>query len=331
MDQLWDLGMLTSDLRPALTHPCPEQAVLDRIEGLAGAGRYRRALRRTRQLAAAADQAPPEEGSRLLAELYDHQRVVVPGHTQSPFHADARLDLRGTTLHSQVADAAAEAADVLLRLGQQTPRLHHLAVYHREFLERYGVGAEVPVLDLLNPETGLDAPETYRYPPRELPLTPSPRKDRREQEEALAALAAAALHQGKREVEITDAFLKAWQPRDDGGSGPDARPSLDIMGQVVAGSRGQLDGGDWKFVLSTGPMRDGGRFGGGSSTCSARTSRSCYRSTPRPRRSSAPPRSSPSSTTPSWRGGEETSPFTRRFAATRSASTPRPQEATYSR
>ncbi|UUU40175.1 lantibiotic dehydratase [Streptomyces sp. NBC_00162] len=262
MDQLWDLGMLTSDLRPALTHPCPEQAVLDRIEGLAGAGRYRRALRRTRQLAAAADQAPPEEGSRLLAELYDHQRVVVPGHTQSPFHADARLDLRGTTLHSQVADAAAEAADVLLRLGQQTPRLHHLAVYHREFLERYGVGAEVPVLDLLNPETGLDAPETYRYPPRELPLTPSPRKDRREQEEALAALAAAALHQGKREVEITDAFLKAWQPRDDGGSGPDARPSLDIMGQVVAGSRGQLDDGDWKFVLSTGPMRDGGRFGG---------------------------------------------------------------------
>ncbi|MGP3688264.1 lantibiotic dehydratase [Streptomyces sp. IBSNAI002] len=261
VDQLWDLGMLTSDLRPALTHPCPEQAVLDRIEGLAGSGRYRRALGRTRRLAAAADAAAPEEAGRLLAELYEHQRVVVPGHRESPFHADARLDLTGTTLHSGVAAEAADAADALLRLGQSA-RPHHLAVYHGEFLERYGVGAEVPVLELLDPETGLDAPETYRFPPRALPLAPAPRRERREQEEALAALVAGALHRGKREVEITDAFLGAWQPRDEGGAGPDARPSLDVMGQVVAESRERLDAGDWKFVLGTGPMRDGGRFGG---------------------------------------------------------------------
>ncbi|MEV4190618.1 lantibiotic dehydratase [Streptomyces toxytricini] len=263
MDRLWDLGMLTSDLRPAATHPCPEQAVLDRLEGLDHAERYRRALRRTRQLATAADRAGPEGGGgRLLAELAEHQRTVVPGHTQAPFHADARLDLLGTTLHAQVASEAADAAEVLLRLGGQAPRLHHLAVYHREFLERYGLGAEVPVLDLLSPETGLDAPETYRFPPRALPLTPAPRSDPREQEAALAALAAAALLQGRSEVEITDDFLEAWRPRDEGGSGPDVRPSLDVMGQVVAGSRRQLDAGDWKFVLSTGAVRDGGRFAG---------------------------------------------------------------------
>uniref|UniRef100_A0AAU2JWI8 Lantibiotic dehydratase n=1 Tax=Streptomyces sp. NBC_00049 TaxID=2903617 RepID=A0AAU2JWI8_9ACTN len=262
LDQLWDLGMLTSDLRPALTHPCPEQSVLDRIAGLPAAGRYRRALRRTRQLAASADHAPPEEGDRLLAELYEHQRVVAPGYTASPFHADARLGLSAAGLHSRVAEAAAEAADVLQRLGQDPNRLHHLAVYHAEFIERYGVGAEVPVLELLNPETGLDAPETYLYPPRDLPLNPVPRENRRSQEEALAALAAEALHRGKREVEITDAFLEAWRPRDEGGSGPDARPALDVMGQVVADSRDQLDSGEWKFVLGIGSVRDGGRFGG---------------------------------------------------------------------
>ncbi|AXE28231.1 thiopeptide-type bacteriocin biosynthesis domain protein (plasmid) [Streptomyces globosus] len=263
VDRLWDLGMLTSDLRPAPTHPHPEQAVLDRLEGIHHAERHRRALRRTRQLATAADQAGPDGGGgRLLAELAEHQRTVVPGHTQAPFHVDARLDLLGTTLHAQVASEAADAAEVLLRLGGQAPRLHHLAVYHREFLERYGLGAEVPVLDLLSPETGLDAPETYRFPPRALPLTPAPRNDPREQDAALAALAAAALRQGQSEVEITDDFLEAWRPRDEGGSGPDARPSLDVMGQVVAGSRQQLDSGDWKFVLSTGSMRDGGRFAG---------------------------------------------------------------------
>ncbi|MEU6300158.1 lantibiotic dehydratase [Streptomyces erythrochromogenes] len=263
VDQLWELGMLTSDLRPALTHPCPEQAVLDRLEGMEHAERYRRALRRTRQLAAAVDQAGAEGGGgRLLAELAEHQRTVVPGHAQSPFHTDARLDLRGSTLHAQVAAEAADAAEVLLRLGQDAPRRHHLSVYHREFLARYGLGAEVPVLDLLSPETGLDAPETYRFPPRSLPLTPAPRNEPRDREAALAALAALALRQGKSEVEITDDFLGAWHPKDDGGSGPDARPSLDIMGQVVAGSRQQLDAGDWKFVLGTGAMRDGGRFGG---------------------------------------------------------------------
>lgn len=43
-----------------------------------------------------------------------------------------------------------------------------------EITERYGAGTRVPVLGLLSPDTGLDAPPTYTNPPRsiELPMAP---------------------------------------------------------------------------------------------------------------------------------------------------------------
>ncbi|MFK0259114.1 lantibiotic dehydratase [Streptomyces sp. NPDC090445] len=262
LTRLWDLRMLTSDLRPPLTHPRPEAAVLDRLAGLTGGGRYRTALSRTRDLAARADTAPPEYAEQLLAELQTHQHSVVPDHTESPLQLDARAALTADTLASEVADAAADAADTLLRLGRHQDRDAALAAYHEAFLDRYGSGAEIPVLELLSPETGLGAPDGYHFPPRELPLERVPRaRQPGTGEAALTAFAAAALHQGRTEVELTDRFLDRWKPRDEGGRGPHARPSLDILGQVVADSRQDLDAGRWRFVLTPGAVRDGGRIG----------------------------------------------------------------------
>ncbi|WP_331737323.1 lantibiotic dehydratase (plasmid) [Streptomyces goshikiensis] len=279
LDRLWDLRMLTSDLRPPMTHPLPETAVLDRLAGLAGAERYRGALGRTRDLAARADAAPPEHAERLLAELQTYQRTLVPGHTESPLQLDARAalatdttvttgtpaaaattDTAAATLSAAVADAAADAADVLLRLGHHT-RDTALAAYHEHFLDRYGSGAEIPVLELLNPETGLGAPDGYHFPARELPLELGPRPRPATGRSALTALAAAALHQGATEVELTDAFLAGLPSANGGGAGPRPRPGLDVLGQLMAESRQDLDTGRWRFVLTTGAVRDGGRIG----------------------------------------------------------------------
>ncbi|GAA3061002.1 hypothetical protein GCM10020254_01020 [Streptomyces goshikiensis] len=257
-----------------MTHPLPETAVLDRLAGLAGAERYRGALGRTRDLAARADAAPPEHAERLLAELQTYQRTLVPGHTESPLQLDARAALAtdttaaaaatvtdpAATLSAAVADAAADAADVLLRLGHHT-RDTALAAYHEHFLDRYGSGAEIPVLELLNPETGLGAPDGYHFPARELPLELGPRPRPATGRSALTALAAAALHQGATEVELTDAFLAGLPSANGGGAGPRPRPGLDVLGQLMAESRQDLDTGRWRFVLTTGAVRDGGRIG----------------------------------------------------------------------
>ncbi|MCI3934520.1 lantibiotic dehydratase [Streptomyces sp. AN091965] len=258
VDGLWDLHILTSDLRPATTDTRPERALLERIQGVDSAEPYRSALERTHAYAARVDEAPRADLSRRLSLLDAHQRSTAPDYERDAYQVDATAALLTPVIKADVAEAAADAAETLLRLGLQRSRPRHLAQYHQAFVERYGVGAEVPVLQLLNAEQGLDAPETYSYPPRSTPLPPLPEHGPGRAEQALASLTAAALHQGRNEIEITDAFLETWDPA--GTADPSARPSLDVTAQIASSSKEALDRGEWKLVLSPAPLRDGGRL-----------------------------------------------------------------------
>ncbi|MER6171623.1 lantibiotic dehydratase [Streptosporangium sp. NPDC001681] len=256
--QLWDLHVLISDLRPAMTAPLSELDLLKRLDGVAGTEAVRAGLTEVRELADAIDDAHGTAGTAALDRLSARQRAMTPGNTRETYQVDAALAARGE-LSRQVATVAAEATDVLLRLGVTRRRPHHIVEYHSAFLERYGVDAEVPLLEVLSPETGLDAPPTYTMPPRAVPLAAVPEEDSRRRDLVFASLAADALHRGLAEIEITDdllARLTAWRPP---GERTALRPSLDIYGQIAAESPAAIDAGEWRFVVSPGAMTDGGR------------------------------------------------------------------------
>ncbi|MFE2283702.1 lantibiotic dehydratase [Streptomyces sp. NPDC059443] len=261
LDGLWDLHVLTSDLRPATTDAYPARALLERIRLLDGAAAYRTALERTCALTDRVDTASPGDLTPHLSHLDAHQRSMAPGYRSDSYQVDAAAGLLTPVITSAVAAEAADAAETLLRLGLEPGRPRHLVQYHQAFLERYGVGAEVPVLELLSSEQGLDAPDTYAYPRRSTPLPPLVEPRPRTVEPALLSLVIAALYQGRHEVEITDDLLAAWDPAGTAAArGPSARPSLDLIGQIASSSREALDRGEWRLVLSPSPLRDGGRL-----------------------------------------------------------------------
>ncbi|MET9266713.1 lantibiotic dehydratase [Amycolatopsis sp. NPDC004079] len=248
--QLSELNILTSDLRPPLTMGSPEQHLLKRLVDSPAAAPVAEALRETVEVSRRTDLA----GLNKLEGLH---RMLVPGHTGQTYQLDSVLDLRDPHITAEVGREVAGAVDVLMRLSAAVPgHNYHLAQYRHEFEERYG-DSLVPVLEVLSPETGLDAPPTYTEPPRTHPLPPSDHvPDSAETDRVLTELAAEAWWRGNREVELTDAWLARLAPPEQAPP-LGLYPALDAYAQLQV--RGQIENGDWRIVLREDVIAYGGR------------------------------------------------------------------------
>ncbi|WET81038.1 lantibiotic dehydratase [Amycolatopsis sp. QT-25] len=257
--QLWDVHVVTSDLRPSLTVSLPELDLVKKLDGLPGCAAVQGELRRLRKLATTVDEGRGSDGGAGLAELSRQQRALTPDYDGDTYQLDAGLAMANRKLSEDVARTAEDAVRTLTRLGVSPRRPQHIVEYHNAFLDRYGIGAEVPVLELLSPEAGLDAPATYLSPPRSYPLPVIPEEDHAHRDMVLSALASRALYRGDDAVELTDERLAALTAYDAPDDHVAARPSLDLYTQLAAESRAALDRGDWHMVLCSGSTTDGGR------------------------------------------------------------------------
>ncbi|MGW7050450.1 lantibiotic dehydratase [Streptomyces sp. NPDC054887] len=248
--QLWDLGFLIGDLRPPQTAGRPEHHVLKKLTGVPAAAP---AAERLRVVADLADRVHDTASLRALAAA---QSDLVPGHTGRSYQADTLLDLREPVLDASVGQVAAEAVGVLMRLSAAHGRRDHLTRYREEFTERYGAGTRVPVLSLLSPDTGLDAPPTYTNPPRSIELPTGPPDDTARLDGALVAFAQQAWWDRADEVELTDAWLDRLAPP---GPVPDPPPAMEAYVQIHAADRQALDRGEWRAVLRHDSLTYGGR------------------------------------------------------------------------
>lgn len=259
--ELVGLGLLVTDLRPPVTEPGPETYVLDRLTAV---GADHPAVEGIRQVVELTGRAAHGD-TATLQRLRTAQRALVPGYAHQPFQVDSALGLTGTELHRRVADEVADAVGCLARLSQAAPTGYdHLAPYHQAFMERYGADALVPVLQLLSAERGLDAPNGYLNPPRAMVMTQTGSEDDPHTARALIALAADAWRRGAQEVELTDDVLGRLLPPDaDGpGTGTGSRrvcPGVDAYVQIAADSARAIDDGEWRAVLNSDGLGEGGR------------------------------------------------------------------------
>ncbi|WP_460523231.1 lantibiotic dehydratase [Flindersiella endophytica] len=162
-------------------------------------------------------------------------------------HVDLAFDAE-VTLPVPVAAEVERAATILTRLAppDQTPA--YLRHYHLAFLERYGTTQLIPLLELLDPVSGLDAPAGYELPrssrpdpPAELDDATPPPKDR---DRVLGGLAQQAALDGADEVVLDDATLDLLAYDDSRVPG-----ELELGVEVVAESLAAMDAGDFQVVV----------------------------------------------------------------------------------
>ncbi|HEX7303790.1 lantibiotic dehydratase [Lentzea sp.] len=192
--------------------------------------------------------APLGEG---VTELTAVRRATGVDH---PVHVDLELDARIRLPHD-VAREFERAADVLWQLSaRDNARSRDLAEFHGRFLEHYGLGELVPVLDLLDPDAGIGPPAGY-----DRPWTAGPADDDRQS--VLTRLLARAMADGVTEVVLDDDLIGRISP-----SGGDPPTTVELFATLNAASAGALERGEFELVVSplTGTQQAGaslGRFG----------------------------------------------------------------------
>ncbi|MFF9345837.1 lantibiotic dehydratase [Streptomyces sp. NPDC014734] len=244
--------ILITGLRPPLDGGDPLHHVLGLLVAVTAPSaetlRVRDGLRAVDEQRRAYDARPIGAGHEQLGRLLGTARSVEPDDT--PLHVDTRLDAV-VRLPYAVRDEIEAATGAMWRLSRPKLGLLALRDHHRRFLDVYGADRLVPVLELLDPSTGLGAPAGYGWPNSEAPPTSPevPRTARRDR--AMARLVAAAQRAGRHEVVLDDADLgELCHDTADRAHTPN---SCEVTVQVVAPSVEALDEGEFLVFLSPSP------------------------------------------------------------------------------
>jgi thiopeptide-type bacteriocin biosynthesis protein len=258
IEELLNRSLLLTDLRPPLTGVEPGRYVYDRLQGVSAARETRDGLGELLLALERWDASPVEERVDGWAALIGRTAALhhssAASATSGAIQVDAALPLSGRRVHRAVAEEAAQAAEVLLRLTPLPAGPPGLRAYRERFEARYGSAREVPLLELLDPDFGLGPPDD-----RDRALD-----TRREPSPAallLRGLAVEALRERRLVVELDDrllAPLRAASP-----SAPAAPRSVEISVQVAAASEAAVDTGDFKVIVGGGAELAGrslGRF-----------------------------------------------------------------------
>jgi hypothetical protein len=183
-------GLLRSDLLPPDLRADPLKHLLDKLPATVSARAH---LARLDELLDECDTHPP--GSPRRRKLLEEARGLadVLHHTSQPLAVDTLADAE-IALPPVVGEQAAEAASLLWRIGHRTGPL---TGYHRRFCAAYGRHRFVPLLDVLDPVTGLG-------PPGPDDAIGSDEAVDARRTSALAGLLADALSDGKDELVLTE-------------------------------------------------------------------------------------------------------------------------------
>lgn len=261
LEQLWDTHVLLSELRPSLSSFLPD---VDLIKRLNGAGPLTESLTEIRTLAARTDTAPVEEFPDRLRAMAQAQKALTPDYKGETIQIDTALAVTGGRLAEEVGAAAASAVEVLSRITDRA-RMRRLVQFQQVFQERYGIDAEVPVLDVLSPERGIDAPDGYETPPRTYPLPPIAPHDDQPFQTALATMLVEVFAAGETELELTEERIQRLTEALGPVEAVHTARAVEVYAQLAAPSLAAVAEGDFRLILPAGAMvvpggRTFGRF-----------------------------------------------------------------------
>jgi lantibiotic biosynthesis protein len=250
--ELLEQQFLITCLRPVMTAPDPLAALLEELENLRVADEAMMPSLNAIQAGLHRHELEPtlDAGRDERAEVCGVMRRVLPA-ARPALAIDLRLDW-DLVIPWAVAAEAASAAGILVRLAKRPALSSGWAAWHSRFLDRYGPGAVVPVLDAVDAGGGLGYPAGYLGSP---PAAPGPLTAR---DEMLLRLASTAAMRGRQEVVIEDALAGELAVV---GSGAPVQPSTELTVRIHAASLRALEQGQFTLHV-TGVSRAAGATAG---------------------------------------------------------------------
>ncbi|MFF4693437.1 lantibiotic dehydratase [Streptomyces sp. NPDC001307] len=194
--------VLLSSLHAPMTCDDALGHLIGQLEAADVASAMTRKLRQIGTLVAWHDKSPTS-GQRSLRRQATEQMTALTGITERTLAVNLRPDC-DIVLPEAVTREAEKALGVMARM---TPFPHGSPAwkdYRTRFLERYSMGAIVPLRDLIDPDTGLGYPVSYRGTLLKRPVLATTRRD-----EHLLALAQGTALNDQREVVLSQEDIDA--------------------------------------------------------------------------------------------------------------------------
>ncbi len=168
------------------------------------------------------------------------QMTALSATVRQPLAVDLRVDC-ALVLPRQVAREAEAAASALARLTAYPFGTTAWQSYHTRFFERYGIGALVPVLDVVDPDIGLGFPAGY------LDASPEPPEPVSARDQRLLALAQVAALDGHDEIVLSERLVAELAARDH--ARVQVPPHAELCFQVQAASGDALGRGEFDLAV----------------------------------------------------------------------------------
>ncbi len=185
---------------------------------------------------------PP--GAAAVSDRVGPRMRALSRATPTPLVIDTGLD-GDVRIPAAVLEEVQGAVTALYRTTSQPYGYQHWRDYHRRFRARYGVGAHVPVAELVS-DSGLGLPAGYLGSERSRP--PKLLTDR---DETLLALLQPVLMEGRGELVLTDKVIDALA--DAAGTEPHFVPRVETAFEIHAPTAADLARGAFEIVLTAVP------------------------------------------------------------------------------
>lgn len=162
LDQLVDNEFLISELRPPLINTDTLEYVihiLDRINFNSETKRYLLLLTEIKEDINQYNLKSIGSGLKFFESIISKMKNIYK--CKNYLQIDTKLEMKSNQLSYQVKEDLEEFVSAILKITPQYQRSAEYTHYINLFLERYGYGVTVPVLELLDPDKGLGAPSYY--------------------------------------------------------------------------------------------------------------------------------------------------------------------------
>ncbi|SBW22518.1 hypothetical protein FDG2_2762 [Candidatus Protofrankia californiensis] len=184
---------------------------------------------------------PTSGSARGIRTALAEKMATVSAAADQPVAVDLRLDC-ALVLPQQVAREAEAAVSALARLTAHPFGTAAWQSYHTRFFERYGIGALVPVLDVVDADVGLGFPAGYPGGG-----VPEPRPSVSARDERLLALAQAAALDGREEIVLDERLVAELAAGDLARA--QVPPHVELCVQLQAASQAALERGEFDLIV----------------------------------------------------------------------------------
>ncbi|MGG1669588.1 lantibiotic dehydratase [Paenibacillus sp. NRS-1783] len=260
--QLFEQEFLISEIIPPTTTTDPLNHILSVLKSVTGMDELKEKLVHITDAVHKYNRLPIGQGEDLLRQLRQNMEDIF--HVKSSLQIDLSLENRSMTLPQSIRSDVERIAELLTRLSTRENR--SLDEFSVEFLEKYGPYREVPLLELLDEDTGLGAPMGYKHPTsrRGRLQNTSRSKFRLHYEKLLFQWFVSCIRDGKDEIVLTDVMIDEimkGQEQDEWV----ALPSMELIFQLVASTEIDVTRGEYTLLLGPNQGSDGagktfGRF-----------------------------------------------------------------------